>query len=140
MRAVPVIEALTASDLPAVRALLVENDLPVDDLEDPEIAFFGVFDRGALRGVVGVQDCAGGGLLRSLAVHRDARSHGVGRLLVEHAYARGGVFLLTTGAADYFARHGFVAVARELVPAGLRATAQFASLCPTTAVVMHRAG
>ena len=45
---------------------------------------------------------------------------------------------LTTTAADYFARLGFVRIDRDAAPPAIRATAQFASLCPASAHVMRR--
>jgi len=55
------IEATTASD--AVRALLVANDLPVDDLDDPAVELFGVHEGGEVIGVVGIQWLDGAALL-----------------------------------------------------------------------------
>jgi amino-acid N-acetyltransferase len=124
--------------------LLVANDLPVDDLEDPAIELFAAFDTDALIGVIGLQHCDGVGLLRSLAVDPSRRTKGVGRALCDHVVevARGHgfdeVYLLTTGAADYFAMLGFARVERAAVPAAIRTTAQFATLCPASADVMRR--
>jgi len=39
----------------------------------------------------------------------------------------------------FFARLGFVAIRRDDVPGGVRASEEFASLCPASATVMHRA-
>lgn len=134
------------SDLDEVTALLSANHLPTDDVADPAICFLGVRDGDVLIGVVGIQRCAEDALLRSLAVHPDHRSTGVGRRLCERAIAYAGehalqrIYLLTTDAADYFKRHGFSVIAREATPASIRATAQFAALCPASAVVMARAG
>jgi amino-acid N-acetyltransferase len=44
--------------------------------------------------------------------------------------------LLTTTAAPFFTRFGFTSAARDAAPAALRATAEFASLCPASAVCM----
>jgi len=127
-----------------VRALLAANDLPIDDLDDPAIALYGVTEDGRLVGVIGLQALAGAALLRSLAVDASVRDRGLGGQLCDHvlreARDRGlaDLWLLTTSAGDYFARRGFKAVRRELAPATVRATAQFTSLCPSTAVVMRR--
>jgi amino-acid N-acetyltransferase len=127
------------------KALLAANDLPIDDLDDPSIALYGASDGGRLVGVVGVQLLDGTSLLRSLAVDPSARERGLGGQLCDRvlheARARGmaELWLLTTSARDYFARRGFEVVPREQVPSAVRATAQFTSLCPSTAVVMRRA-
>lgn len=129
----------------AARALLDRCELPADDLADPSVHLVGQFDDSGLIGLIGLQDVGGGGLLRSLAVAPWARGRGVARALCEHLFelatARrlGGLWLLTTSAQSYFEPLGFVAIERGSVPPEIRATAQFASLCPATAVPMYRA-
>ena len=44
--------------------------------------------------------------------------------------------LLTNTAAGYFPRLGFAPVARDEVPAEVRGSLQFASVCPSTAAVL----
>ncbi len=127
-----------------VRGLLTANELPIDDLDDPTIVLFGTSDGGRVVGVVGLQLLAGAGLLRSLAVDPGARDRGLGGQLcdriVREARQRelSELWLLTTSARDYFARRGFEPVARDQVPSAVRSTAQFTSLCPSSAVVMRR--
>ena len=48
-------------------------------------------------------------------------------------------YLLTTTARRFFTRQGFAEIARERAPAAIRATREFAELCPANASVMHRA-
>lgn len=128
----------------AVTALLVANDLPVTDLDDPSIELFAVHEGVRLLGVIGLQWLDGAVLLRSLAVATTARDRGVGGLLcdevIRQADGRGHaeVWLLTTSAKDYFVRRGFVVLPRDQVPEVVRATSQFSSLCPSTASVMRR--
>jgi amino-acid N-acetyltransferase len=127
-----------------VKALLSTSDLPIDDLDDPSIALYGAFEGGRLLGVVGLQVLAGAGLLRSLAVDSSVRDRGLGARLCERVLREAQerelveLWLLTTSARDYFARRGFEAVPRDQAPSAVRATAQFTSLCPATAVVMRR--
>ena len=138
------LRTLASTDLEAARALLAANELPVDDLADPSITLVGAFEAGALAGVIGLQVCNDAGLLRSLAVAPAMRSRKLGWRLCDHvlalADARGlrAVFLLTTDAADYFGRLGFVIVDRESAPEAIRATAQFSSLCSASARLMRR--
>jgi amino-acid N-acetyltransferase len=128
-----------------VKALLAASELPVDDLDDPTIVLFGSSNGGRLVGVVGLQLLAGTGLLRSLAVEPSVRDRGLGGQLcdrvVREARQRGfsELWLLTTSARDYFARRGFESVARDQAPSAVRSTAQFTSLCPSSAVAMRRA-
>ena len=136
------IRELRADDMPAARTLLVAADLPVDDLADPAITLQAAFDGDVLAGVIGLQRCGDAGLLRSLAVAPEYRGSGIARALCERVFELSGnheLWLLTTTAHDYFTKLGFVAVPREQAPAAIRATAQFASLCPASAHVMRRA-
>jgi len=93
---------------------------------------------------VGLQDCDGVGLLRSLAVRLQDRGRGIARQLCERVFAlaierrHASLWLLTTSAKDYFTRHAFEAVPRETAPDSIRATVQFSSLCPSSARVMRR--
>jgi N-acetylglutamate synthase-like GNAT family acetyltransferase len=134
-----------APSLHQARDLLAEAGLPTDDLaEDPRLRLFGLQDGDRLVGVVGVQPLDGAVLLRSLAVAAKARGRGAGALLVaaveDHARQSGSrdVYLLTTDAAAYFERRGYQRVSRDEAPASLRATRQFAQLCPASAAVMHK--
>ena len=129
---------------PAAEALLAAAELPIDDLDDPTIELLGAFDR-ELVGVIGLQRCGDVGLLRSLAVAPAHHDRGIARLLCTALFERarelrlGDLYLLTTSAAEYFTRHGFAAIDRAHAPDCIRQTAQFASLCPASAVVMRRA-
>ena len=134
-----------APTLDEARQLLADAGLPTDDLADEaRLRLFGIRDGGRLIGVVGVQPLDAAALLRSLAVVPEARDRGAGALLVAaaegHARKSGcnEVYLLTTGAAEYFARRGYQAISRDDAPAALRATRQFAHLCPSSATVMRK--
>jgi amino-acid N-acetyltransferase len=135
---------LERSHLSAARALLERSDLPTDDLDDPSITLIGAIEDGTFVGVVGLQACGTNGLLRSLAVAPDHRARGVAGTLCTYVFdetnarAMESLWLLTTSAKDYFTRHGFEVVPREQAPDEIRATAQFASLCPSSAHVMRR--
>ena len=128
----------------ATRALLESSDLPTDDIEDPSITLVGAFEDETLVGVVGLQVCGANGLLRSLAVTPTRRNAAIARSLCERVFelaaarSMNSLWLLTTTAKDYFARHTFEVVPREQAPDSIRATAQFASLCPASAHVMRR--
>lgn len=140
---------LTITSHPAletVAMLLTAHGLPAQDIEPPMLAhFFEADEAGEPRGVVGLQLAGDVALLRSLAVVHQARGQGLGAALVRHAEAharRQGVrtlFLLTTDAAAFFARQGFEAVPRASAPGGIAATAQFSSICCSSATLMRKA-
>ncbi len=133
------VRAIEPGSMYSVRALLSANDLPTEDLDD-SVELLGAYEGSQLVGVIGLQRLDELGLLRSLAVDPKARDRGIARLLCERVFATCNLelWLLTTSARDYFTRHGFEVIDRAHVPEPIRATAQFASLCPASAVVMRR--
>jgi len=137
------IRPAVASDLAGVEALLAANGLPTDGVRECLDGFHVAEHDGAIVGVVGVERCCSEyGLLRSTAVDARWRGHGVGRQLVARAIAdaesRGtkALYLLTMTAERYFPSFGFVQTTRDAVPAEVRATAEFCSICPSTSTVM----
>ena len=70
-----------------VSALLLESDLPIDDLPaNSQVIFYGVED-GQLQGVVALVGSALSALVRSLAVAPERRGHGIGEALLNHVEA-----------------------------------------------------
>jgi len=84
----------------------------------------------------------GVGLLRSLVVDAPRRGSGLGHTLtfdrIRLAKEQGvdALWLLTTTAAPFFARLGFVTVERARVPPALQASHEFATACPSSATCM----
>ena len=131
-------------DLPAVRELLQDAGLPIDGVADWLPHFRLAEHEGEIVAVAGLEMYGPSALLRSVAVRPDWRGSGVGRLLVDDllsdAKSRGthDVFLLTTTAEHYFPRLGFTCIRREDVPERVRASVEFTSACPASAVVMQK--
>ncbi|MBK6424116.1 MAG: GNAT family N-acetyltransferase [Gemmatimonadetes bacterium] len=138
------ITPLGADELPEVSALLVANGLPVADLS-PAIHFLGVRDDRGLEGIVGLERHGTDGLLRSLAVRPDRRGSGLGSALVleverlARSEGLASLYLLTTTAEPFFAHRGYAPIPRDAVAPAIRASSEFASVCPTSASVMHKA-
>jgi len=130
------------ADRPTVEALLRTRELPQDGLLDHFENFWVADSDGEVLGTAGLEVHGRLGLLRSLAVHPDAGGAGIGsRLtwqLLEEAVGLGlrEVFLLTTTAADFFPRFGFVRLRRREVPQDLQKSAEFIA-CPVTATAMR---
>ena len=103
-------------------------------------------DAGQVVGAAALELYADAALLRSVVVDASVRGQGVGQQLTVSALALANelgvstVFLLTTTAADFFPRFGFERITREDVPASVRASVEFQSACPASAVVMRRGG
>lgn len=143
------IESITFSvacrnDLPKVRALLLEDGLPDEDIDEHIDHFMLAWDNGKLVGTVGMELPGSDGLLRSLCVHSNYRNRGIASGLCSRieAYSRNAgvrrLYLLTTTAKNYFADRGYSVCSRESVPLAVQATAEFRFLCPCTAVCMVR--
>lgn len=130
-------------DLDAARTALDGAGLPVSDLSVAHLAF--VAEAGdRFVGVIGLESFGVIGLLRSLVVLAEARSEGVGRLLVAalEALARDqgveALWLLTIDADSYFTRLGYRVMDRSTAPTAIQDTAEFSGLCPGDAVLMSK--
>ena len=136
------IRRATPADFQAVEQLLRSNDLPLDGVPVDLSGFFVAARDATLVGVVGIEDCAEYGLLRSAAVDRDSRGLGIGRQLLERAIdgakddRKKALYLLTTTAEEYFPAFGFQVATRDKVPAPIRETSEFTTACPASATVM----
>lgn len=116
--------------------------LPTADLDGPGHHFFELSDDQGLIGFVGIEGDGPDRLLRSLVVLPSRKRQGHGGLLVAHAEAvarRDGVerlHLLTTTVADFFRARGYRDADRAAAPDAMRTTAQFSSLCPSSAAYL----
>ena len=134
----------SVTDLPRVEKLLTDSQLPLDGVKESLKNFVVAESGGDIVGVAGLEVCCDDALLRSVAVCPEWRSKGVGRALVNRAIAeaesRGlrALYLLTTTAEHYFPSFGFSKVDRAAIPEPVRATKEFTSACPASAVAMSR--
>ena len=121
--------------------LLDAAGLPTSDLTDAHMEDF--FHSGTV-GVVGVELFGRDALLRSLVVAADHRGLGLGSALVaraeSHARARGArtIFLLTTTAEGFFKCRGYVPADRGRAPESIRASREFAELCPANSAFLFK--
>lgn len=135
---------LRPDGLAELACLLDAASLPSVDLAEPERLFF----RFGFEHVVGYGGLEGKGadrLLRSVVVHPDRRSAGVGRAIVaalEQEARELGVqrlHLLTTTAAPFFRAMGYTAANRQAAPSAIAASREFTSLCPASADYLVKA-
>ncbi|NNL85149.1 MAG: GNAT family N-acetyltransferase [Myxococcales bacterium] len=110
-----------------------------------QLSNFVVLDSDAgLIGAGGLELYGREALLRALVVSRENRGQGVARKLCDRleskAREQGAVeiYLLTETAQDFFARRGYLLMDRAEAPPSIRECAEFADLCPDSAVLMHR--
>lgn len=134
-------EPARREDRDEIAALLVEAGLPVAGLDDAFPHGY-VVVRGAkhIEGVAGLERHGAFGLLRSVAVRPEARGAGIGQQLVADRLVAAGdldaVYLLTTSAADYFRRMGFVEQLRATAPEPIRCAPELATICPSSATLL----
>lgn len=135
--------AVTGAQREKAKALLIENKLPVADIDDDKLLYL-LQDGDITVGTAGLEifnDC---GLLRSFSVVKNARGKGYGSFIsseMEKYAADSGInclYLLTTTAKDFFDKQGYCVIKRDEAPEGVKQSQEFTSLCPSTAVVMKK--
>lgn len=138
-------DAAIPGDDPGLRAALVAEALPADDLGEPGRSFFAYRTLGGTPVGFGGYELLGRDvLIRSLVVPPRARGQRIGRnllaLLLRRAFDAGArtAWLLTTTAPEFFGKAGFRREARPAAPPAVLATREAASLCPASAVLMTR--
>ena len=131
--------------LEAAIALLDEARLPTEDLTPAHCEnFFFSGPASSPSGLVGLEIFGDVALLRSLVVAPQRRGAGEGAALLRHAEqcarARGvrELYLLTTTAESFFARHGYRRAERTSAPPAIRATREFSGICPASSAFMRR--
>lgn len=132
----------SAADWPAIAQLLEACGLPLMGAEGHVGQFVVAEAHDVIVGCVGAEVYGGDALLRSLAVDEALRGQGVGDALEARMIAalktRGAkrVGLLTMTAEWFFARRGFKRVARDELPAALKASEELRGACCESAVAM----
>jgi amino-acid N-acetyltransferase len=138
------IEAATLRDLPEIRALLEQLHLPLAGVDDHLPTMLVAKEGERIVGTAALEMYADGALLRSVAVEPGWQGRQLGQQLTDAALRLAttqgahAVFLLTTTAERFFPKFGFEPIAREQVPLSVRASVEFQSACPASAIVMRK--
>jgi amino-acid N-acetyltransferase len=145
MNDVPLIRRGSSADLTAIESLLQNAGLPTEDIRGiPGLRTWVIETGGTLRGAVALEPFAHEGILRSLAITPDARSHGLGRRLVAQLESDARIdgvrklVLLTQTAETFFNSLGYQIISRDDVSDVVKGSAQFRSLCPASATCMAK--
>lgn len=123
------------NDFPAIRELLLTNNLPLIGVEK-HIEKFIVAGQTDLIGVMGALHEASKGLIRSFAVVASSRKSGVGlallQTMMEQLKQQGvkEIYLLTETARDYFKKAGFTETTRDEMPQNLLKESGLDQACP----------
>jgi amino-acid N-acetyltransferase len=124
------------------RSLLKASNLPADDLKFQKDLLVGYYEGEDLVGTGALEIYGQFALLRSLSVKLGIRGKSVGSTLTEYLLTEAkkrslkAIYLLTETAHGFFLKKGFKDVARDQVPAEVKASSEFSHVCPTTAAVM----
>jgi amino-acid N-acetyltransferase len=139
------VRASVRGDAVAVTALLSNAGLPTLDLDTaPGLRFWVADDGRSIAGAIGLESYGPTGLLRSLAVAPAHRNRGIATALVEalemcaRADGTRRLVLLTQTAQPFFVRLGYRVIERDDAPEEVKRSAEFASLCPDSAVCMTK--
>jgi N-acetylglutamate synthase-like GNAT family acetyltransferase len=134
---------LAAWERDGLKTALIRAGLPADDVDDPQLLFWRFESINDVPvGFGGLEIHGSDALLRSLVILPPLRDIGMGRAIVAtletEAAARQclTIYLLATSQEEFFSRLGYAPCARGEVPEAIRASRQFASLCPANAAVM----
>ena len=137
------ITGATEGDLDAIKQLLTDNELPTAGVDEHWKTFIVARDGDAVVGCGGSEAHEFAALLRSVAVHSEYRSLGIGRKIVRQLLDRlasRGIrefYLLTTTAQEYFRKRGFKVIDRDEVHPQLLGSEEFRGACPDSAVCMR---
>jgi len=138
------VERAQPADVDGVLGLLAGHKLPLEGLCDHIDTTIVARAGSRIVGSAALEVYADGALMRSVAVAPALQGQHVGRQLTEAiidlARERGipALYLLTTTADGYFPRFGFERIARDAVPEAVKASLEFTSACPATAIVMRK--
>lgn len=124
--------------------LLKASKLDSSDLNQSNIRLFCLKENDKLIGVGGLEVIGSVALLRSVAIDTAYQKQGLGVLLVSHIekaakeLGQSALYLLTNTAADFFKAQNYQVIHRDNFAEPLKQTAQFAGLCPVSAVCMKK--
>jgi amino-acid N-acetyltransferase len=130
------------TDTKEVQNLLMENQLPFEDLESSNVSLTFALLEGQIIGCIGVEKKGEDGLLRSFSVSQKHKNQGIGNELFNRLINRlkseniKTLHLLTTTAESYFNKRGFLVSSRIHAPKSIMETTEFTSLCPSNSIYM----
>lgn len=131
-------------DIEVISKLLKENNLPYEDLRSSQVIFITRKSEGKLIACIGIEKYGQDALLRSFAVDNAFKNKGIGAELLHELLTKckeegiKTLHLLTTTAAKYFEKKGFVRAERVSAPLAIAHSKEFSELCPSSSVYMKR--
>jgi amino-acid N-acetyltransferase len=126
------------------KELIADAGLPIEDLNYQKQILISFFEENIFIATVGLEIYGTDALLRSVAVVKEKQKQGIGSLILEQLKPVlienkiQNLYLLTETAKDFFLKKGFELIERKDVPESVKASAEFSSICPASAIVMVR--
>lgn len=136
------IEPAGEATLPALLSLLAASGLPPEGLSEHLPTALIARDNDQVIGSAALELYGSSALLRSVAVAPAYQGQGLGQQLtraaIDLAQRRGvtHLYLLTETAGAFFPKFGFSPIDRADVPAQVKSSLEFTTLCPDSALVM----
>lgn len=131
------------SDLTTIHSILKSQNLSTESLGTGKTEFFLALQDNTTVGVAGFEYYREDVLLRSVAVPSDLQKKGIGSQLVDWMITlakqkeKNRIVLLTESAENFFARKGFVTIARSSINNdSMNQSSQFAGGCCSKAACM----
>jgi len=127
-----------------IKSILSEANLPVEDISEHLQSFIVAEIDHEIIGTIGIEELGQVGLLRSLAVRPIDKNKGLGSRLVKkiiglaHSKNIKTLYLLTSTAAGFFKKHGFIEIPRGQAPETVQNTKEFRMLSPKYEVCMSK--
>ncbi len=132
------------SELPEIKNLLEEVDLPISDLDVAPVHFFGIKNGTNIIAVGALEVYGTNAILRSVAVKSTLQNQGLGKEIVSFLETKAKemgirqLFLLTTTADAFFKKLNYLPTDREKCPREIRESEEFANLCPSIASCLSK--
>lgn len=137
-------QQISPEQVSTVLELLVSAGLPISDIGE-NVLLFSLEANQSIIGTAGLEIIGNIGLLRSVSVAETQKRNGYGHLITQkvESYAKlqniNELYLLTTTAKEFFEKKcHYEVVERVNVPTEIQSSQQFASVCPSSAVVMKK--
>jgi amino-acid N-acetyltransferase len=133
----------TVADLPRVKELLTQNNLPTEGVDEHWRTFIIARAGADIVGCGGAEAYQFAALIRSIAVEDAWRGRGLGRRitrqLLDRLASRGlrEFYLLTTSAEGYFRKRGFKSIDRDEIHPQILASRELQGACPSDAICMR---
>ncbi len=135
---------LGIKDLKEVKDLLMESGLPVDDIWQAPIHFFGIRNSNKLIATAALEVYHPYAIIRSVAVTPTQQGNGIGNILIRFLEKKASeleieeLFLLTTTADQFFRNKGYSDTPRIACPKKILQSKEYKNLCPDSAISLSK--